>query len=186
MIIQHTPIEGCFRIKPKIHSDQRGYFFECFNKHRFEEQTGVRTDFVQDNQSYSQRGVLRGLHLQEGDHAQAKLVTVLEGEVLDVAVDLRKGSDSFGKVFTTLLSGIDKSQLFIPRGCAHGFVVLSNTATFFYKCDNYYHKDSEAGIIYNDPKLKIDWHLPKEELILSEKDLLLPSFEDYTGKLSTT
>jgi len=148
------------------------------NQLKFEELTGLRPLFVQDNQSYSSKGVLRGLHYQKGSCAQAKLVSVIEGEVLDVVVDLRKDSKTFGKKISTVLSAENKKQLFVPRGCAHGFVVLSNTAHFFYKCDNFYNKAAEAGIIYNDTYLDIDWKLPESELMVSEKDSLLPSFEE--------
>ncbi|MEP6683008.1 MAG: dTDP-4-dehydrorhamnose 3,5-epimerase, partial [Parafilimonas sp.] len=150
--------------------DERGYFFESFNAKRFEDLTGAKIQFVQDNQSASTRGVLRGLHMQTGEYAQAKLVRVLEGSVLDVAVDCRKYSSTFGKSFSIELTAENHKQLYIPRGFAHGFVVLSPTAVFFYKCDNLYNKESELGIMYDDNDLKIDWQLPKDELILSEKD----------------
>lgn len=179
MTITETNIEGCFEITPRVFTDERGYFFESFNLYTFEEHTGMRIDFVQDNQSFSKRGVLRGLHFQKGIYAQAKLVSVLAGEVLDVAVDLRKESPTFGNVVSLVLSDTNKKQLFIPRGCAHGFAVLSNTASFFYKCDNYYHKPSESGIMYNDETLNINWQIPHSELIISEKDMVLPSFKDY-------
>ena len=150
MEVLETNINGCFEINPKLIYDRRGYFYESFNVANFQAKTGLEVQFVQDNQSFSERGVLRGLHLQKGIHAQAKLVSALKGEVLDVAIDLRKDSETFGEVYTTVLSEKNKKQLFIPRGCAHGFVVLSETCLFFYKCDNYYHKASEAGIIYDD------------------------------------
>ncbi|MFC6860971.1 dTDP-4-dehydrorhamnose 3,5-epimerase [Zunongwangia atlantica] len=184
MKVKRTSIEGCFEIEPKIINDKRGYFYESFNKKVFQQETGINTEFVQDNQSFSQRGVLRGLHLQEGDFSQAKLVSALQGKVLDVVVDLRKGSKTFGEVYSTLLSEENKKQLFVPRGCAHGFVVLSETALFYYKCDNFYNKEAEAGIIYNDKDLGIDWHLSEEELIISDKDLVLPSFKDYISQYS--
>tara|TARA_B100001079_G_scaffold42405_1_gene33618 strand:- start:4136 stop:4699 length:564 start_codon:yes stop_codon:yes gene_type:complete len=184
MEVLETNINGCFEINPKLIYDSRGYFYESFNAARFREKTGLDIQFVQDNQSFSERGVLRGLHLQKGIHAQAKLVSVLKGKVLDVAIDLRKDSETFGQVYRTLLSEENKKQLFIPRGCAHGFVVLSETCLFFYKCDNYYHKASEAGIIYNDKDLGIDWQLAKDELIISDKDLVLPSFKDYISEYS--
>lgn len=173
-----TKLEGCFIIEPNVIHDERGYFMETFNEKRFEAETGMSVHFVQDNQSYSTKGVLRGLHYQSGDHAQAKLVRVLEGEVLDVAVDIRPGSKTFGEHVAITLSSQDKRQFFIPRGFAHGFLVLSDTATFFYKCDNFYNKESEGGIMYNDSSLGIDWTMPQSELIISEKDKLQPTLEN--------
>jgi len=170
MKIEKTPLQDCCIIHDTVFEDGRGYFFESFNAKKFELLTGINAQFVQDNQSSSTRGVLRGLHMQTGEYAQAKLVRVLDGSVLDVAVDLRKHSSTFGKAFTLELSAENHKQLYIPRGFAHGFVVLSDKAVFFYKCDNFYNKESELGIMYDDPDLKIGWQLPKEELILSEKD----------------
>lgn len=170
MKIEQTKLEGCFIIHDTIFKDERGYFFESFNKKRFTELTGLNIDFVQDNQSASTKGVLRGLHFQTGDAAQAKLVRVLQGSVLDVAVDIRKNSPTFGKYVAVELSENSHTQFFIPRGFAHGFVVLSDKAIFFYKCDNYYNKQAESGLMYNDKTLNIDWRLPENELILSEKD----------------
>lgn len=170
MKVEKTKLQGCFIIHDTVFEDERGYFFESFNKKKFAELTGMSIDFVQDNQSSSTRGVLRGLHFQTGDAAQAKLVRVLEGVVRDVAVDIRKGSPTFGQHIAVELSGTSRTQFFVPRGFAHGFVVLSESATFFYKCDNYYNKQAESGLIYNDEALNIDWILPDEELILSEKD----------------
>jgi dTDP-4-dehydrorhamnose 3,5-epimerase len=170
MNIESTPLQDCFIINDTVFKDDRGYFFESFNAKKFEFLTNINVQFVQDNQSSSTRGVLRGLHMQTSENAQAKLVRVLEGSVLDVAVDLRKYSSTFGKNFTVELTGKNHKQLYIPRGFAHGFVVLSDKATFFYKCDNFYNKESELGIMFDDPDLKIDWQLPKEELILSDKD----------------
>tara|TARA_R110000744_G_scaffold116386_1_gene217659 strand:- start:2971 stop:3519 length:549 start_codon:yes stop_codon:yes gene_type:complete len=178
MEVSKTLIEGCYELIPRVFQDERGYFFESFNQFVFESQTGVKVDFVQDNQSYSSWGVLRGLHYQKGNSAQAKLVRVIDGEVLDVAIDLRKDSPTFKKVFTTILSSENKKQLFIPRGCAHGFVTLSKTATFFYKCDNYYNQKAESGIFYNDDQFNIDWVIPEEDLIVSQKDMELPYFMD--------
>jgi len=170
MKIEETPLQDCVVIHDTVFTDDRGYFFESFNAQKFQDLTGVSAQFVQDNQSSSTRGVLRGLHMQTGENAQAKLVRVLEGSVLDVAVDLRKYSSTFGKSFAIELTAENHKQLYIPRGFAHGFVVLSDKAVFFYKCDNLYNKASELGIMYDDNDLKIDWQLPKDELILSEKD----------------
>lgn len=171
-----TELKGCFIIEPKVFEDERGYFFESFNQKVFCESIGQEVTFVQDNQSFSKKGVLRGLHFQKGEHAQAKLVRVLQGSVLDVAVDLRKGSKTYGKYISVELTSDNKKQLFIPRGFAHGFVVLSETAHFFYKCDNYYKRDAEGGIRYND-SINIDWILPEEELILSERDIAFPTLD---------
>jgi len=179
MKVRETKLKGCFVIEPTVFGDDRGYFFESFNKQKFEELTGVKTDFVQDNESFSNRGVLRGLHFQKGEHAQAKLVRVIQGRVLDVAVDLRKDSETYGQHFSIELTGENKLQLYVPRGFAHGFSVLEDNTRFAYKCDNYYNKESEGGIIYNDPILGIDWGLKKEEVLLSEKDVLLESLKIY-------
>ena len=178
MEVQETKLQGCFILRPNVFSDHRGSFSETFNRKQFEAVTGIDPEFVQDNQSVSKYGVLRGLHLQHGEMAQAKLVRVVKGRVIDVAVDLRKDSSSFGQHVAVELSADNGQQLFVPRGFAHGFVVLEDDTIFAYKCDNFYHKDSEGGIIYNDATLAIDWHLPKEDLIISEKDLALPSFEE--------
>ena len=172
-----TKLEGCFVVEPKIFNDERGYFLESYNENVFQNGIGAQVQFVQDNQSFSTKGVLRGLHYQTGDHAQAKLVRVLHGEVLDVAVDIRPSSKTYGEHVSVLLSAENQKQLFVPRGFAHGFLVVSNTATFFYKCDNFYNKESEGGILYNDDYLNIDWKFPKETLIISDKDLILPTFE---------
>jgi dTDP-4-dehydrorhamnose 3,5-epimerase len=173
-----TKLKGCFELEPSIFLDARGYFMESFNENTFEKGTGNRVHFVQDNQSFSSKGVLRGLHYQTGEHAQAKLVRVLQGEVLDVAVDIRPESETFGQHVAVLLSAENQKQLFVPRGFAHGFIVLSETATFFYKCDNFYNKESEGGIIFNDATINIDWQLPESELLISEKDLVLPLLKD--------
>lgn len=178
MIFTPTKPEGCFIIEPKVLSDDRGYFMESYNQERFNKGTGLNVNFVQDNQSYSSRGVLRGLHYQTGAYAQAKLVRVLQGKVLDVAVDVRPGSKTYGEHVSILLSSENNRQLFIPRGFAHGFLVLSETATFFYKCDNLYNKESEGGIIYNDPAIGINWEMAAESLIISEKDMILPNLEN--------
>ena len=178
MQVSKTEIAGCYIIEPKVFEDKRGYFFESYNQEKFEQLTGAKPFFVQDNESFSSKGVLRGLHFQKGEHAQAKLVRVLDGEVLDVAVDIRPNSKTFGKVVTTLLSSKNKKQMFVPCGCALGFVTLSDTGTFFYKCDNFYNAESEGGIIYNDPTFNIDWILAEEDLIISEKDKILPVFKE--------
>lgn len=184
MKIEKTPLADCYIIHDTVHGDQRGYFFESFNRKTFFSETGLDIDFVQDNQSKSQKGVLRGLHFQEGEHAQAKLVRVLQGKVLDVVVDLRKKSPSYGQTFAMELTEGNHQQLFVPRGFAHGFVVLSETAVFFYKCDNYYNKASERGIIFNDTDLAIDWQLPDTNLILSDKDRVLPSFQEISNDIN--
>ena len=168
-----TALKGCYIIEPRVFKDDRGYFFESFNQKAFEELIGQNVHFVQDNQSFSQCGVIRGIHFQKGAHAQAKLVRVLEGEVLDVAVDLREGSPTYGQHVAVRLNAENNRQLFVPRGFGHGFSVLSERAVFAYKCDNYYHKASEGGIVYNDPTLAIDWGIPEEKIQVSEKDLLL-------------
>lgn len=178
MIAIETKLKGCFLMEPAVFSDERGYFMESFNKERFNSAIGNTVNFVQDNQSYSTKGVIRALHYQIGEHAQAKLVRVLSGTVLDVAVDLRKNSPTFGEYIAEEISAENKKQLFIPRGFAHGFVVLSDTAEFFYKCDNYYNKESEGGIIFSDPALNIDWRLQIDELIVSEKDRELPTLDN--------
>ena len=173
-----TALSGCFIIEPKLILDERGYFMESFNERTFQKGVGQEVHFVQDNQSFSTKGVLRGLHYQTGIHAQAKLVRVLSGEVLDVAVDIRPDSPTYGQHVSVLLSGENQRQFFVPRGFAHGFLVLSETATFFYKCDNFYNKESEGGIIYNDSSLNIDWKFPTHNLIISEKDTILPTLEN--------
>lgn len=173
-----TKLKGCFILEPKIIGDERGSFMESFNEKTFAEGVGQQVHFVQDNQSFSTKGVLRGLHYQTGAHAQAKLVRVLNGEVLDVAVDLRPNSPTYGQHETALLTGDNQIQFYIPRGFAHGFLVLSDTATFFYKCDNFYNAASEGGILFNDPTLNIDWKSPIEDIIISEKDQQLPTLEN--------
>ncbi len=173
-----TKLKGCFILEPKIIKDERGYFMESFNEKTFSEGVGQKVTFVQDNQSFSTKGVLRGLHYQTGEHAQAKLVRVLHGEVLDVAVDLRPNSPTFGQYESVLLTAENQTQFFIPRGFAHGFLVLSETATFFYKCDNFYNKESEGGLLFNDSTVNIDWSFPEEQLIISEKDTVLPTLEN--------
>ncbi|MCA0236602.1 MAG: dTDP-4-dehydrorhamnose 3,5-epimerase [Bacteroidetes bacterium] len=171
-----TPIPDLLIFEPKVWPDERGYFYESYNRKTWED-AGLQVDFVQDNQARSTRGVLRGLHFQSGEMAQAKLVRVVEGEVLDVAVDLRPESASYGQWFSILLSAENKLQLFVPRGFAHGYVVLSETAEFVYKCDNYYSKAHEGGIRFDDPTLNIDWNFDLSEVLVSEKDLALPYLE---------
>lgn len=178
MRVKETKLAGCYILEPTIFGDNRGYFMESFNEKTFQDLTGVTTHFVQDNQSYSTKGVLRGMHAQSGDFAQAKLVRVLEGEVLDVAVDVRPGSSTYGEHVAVKLSAENNLQLFIPRGFLHGFIVLSDTATFFYKCDNFYNKESELGVNPLDNDLNIDWCFNSEELILSSKDIEAPRFKE--------
>ena len=172
-----TKIEGLIIIEPKVFGDARGYFLESYNQKKFEEVVG-KTSFLQDNESKSSKGVLRGLHFQKPPFEQAKLVRCIEGEVLDVAVDIRKKSKTYGKHVSVLLSGENKRQLFVPRGFAHGFAVLSNTATFAYKVDNFYAPESDAGIRYDDIELGIDWGLKEEDIHLSQKDENLILFKD--------
>ena len=173
-----TKLQGCYIIEPKIIQDERGYFMESFNEKTFQNGVEQAVHFVQDNQSFSSKGVLRGLHYQTGEYAQAKLVRVLQGEVLDVAVDIRPDSPTFGQYEAVILSGENQKQFFVPRGFAHGFLVLSETATFFYKCDNFYNKESEGGIIYNDENININWQFSLEDLIISEKDKVQPTIEN--------
>ena len=180
MTATETKLKGCFIIEPQVFKDNRGYFFESFNQDSFNELIGEAIDFVQDNESFSSKGVLRGLHFQKGDYAQAKLVRVVKGKVLDVVVDMRKESPTFSKHFSIELSEENKTQLFVPRGFAHGFIVLSETAIFSYKCDNFYNKASEQGLRYDDPSLGIDWKLPPNEFIVSDKDLVLPTLSTIT------
>lgn len=180
-MIRETGIQGLLLIEPAIFEDDRGYFLESYNQKwlRFH----YDTSWVQDNEALSKKGVLRGLHYQTGDHAQAKLVRVVQGKVLDVVVDLRPDSASHGKVFSDILSGENKKQILVPRGFAHGYVVLEDDTIFAYKCDNYYHKDSEGGIHPLDPTLDIDWMVPESEMNLSEKDQELPKFGDHKPAL---
>ena len=179
MRIELTPLKDCFVVHEKVHSDARGYFIETYNSRDFKAATGLDIEFVQDNQSRSSLGVLRGLHYQIPPFAQAKLVRVIEGKVLDVAVDIRPNSRTYGEWFSIVLSAKNKKQLFIPRGFAHGFLVLSETAEFFYKCDNFYSKEHEGGLLYDDPNLNIDWKLDMEKVLLSEKDSILPTFGNH-------
>ena len=168
-----TPIEGLIICEPTVWGDDRGYFYEAYNEKVFHA-GGITNQFVQDNQAYSGQGILRGLHYQVGDFAQAKLVRVLSGEVLDVVVDIREGSTTFGQHFTIKLSGENKKMMFIPRGFAHGYVVLSEMAEFFYKCDNFYSKAHEGGLRYNDPQLAINWEFDLKKVMVAERDANFP------------
>lgn len=177
MQYQQTPLQDCFVLIPEVFKDHRGIFLESYHKERFQQITGLDVDFVQDNQSVSQLGVLRGLHFQTGKFAQAKLVRVVHGKVMDVVVDLRPDSPSFKKSFKLILDDENHHQLFIPQGFAHGFLTLSESSVFSYKCDRFYSPGSESGVIYNDPDLAIDWGFPEEQLILSDKDKKLPTLK---------
>jgi dTDP-4-dehydrorhamnose 3,5-epimerase len=177
MKLEETHLKGCFILSPKVLKDDRGLFFESFNHKSFEELIGFSVNFVQDNQSVSKKGVLRGLHYQTGTFAQAKLVRVVKGKVLDVCVDLRPESKTYGQHFSMILDDKENQQLYIPKAFAHGFVVLEEDTIFSYKCDNYYNKASESGILYNDSSLNIDWNFSPSQLLLSEKDKQLPLFE---------
>ncbi|GDX45870.1 dTDP-4-dehydrorhamnose 3,5-epimerase [Bacteroidota bacterium] len=174
-----TPIAGLLLFEPTVYPDDRGYFFEAF-RDDFLKKQGIHSHFVQDNQSRSAQGVLRGLHYQTGEFSQSKLIRVLRGEILDVAVDLRENSPFFGRSYSVVLSEYNQRQLYIPKGFAHGFLTLSPTADILYKCDTYYHKNAEAGIRYNDPELKIDWGFAPSQLILSEKDTILPLLGNHS------
>jgi len=178
MLFIPQSIPDVFVIEPKVHGDHRGYFFETFRQDNFEAAIGYKVDFVQDNESKSTKGVLRGLHFQLPPYAQSKLVRVIEGSVLDVAVDIRKGSSTFGQYVAIQLSGDNKKQLFVPRGFAHGFVVLTDTATFAYKVDNYYSPECDRGLAFDDKELNIDWVLPAENLSLSDKDSKQPPLSE--------
>ncbi|MDF1570125.1 MAG: dTDP-4-dehydrorhamnose 3,5-epimerase [Bacteroidales bacterium] len=178
MEVQKTEIEGLLVIRPRVFEDSRGYFFESYNEQLFRE-AGVDTHFVQDNQSRSSYGVIRGLHMQKEPHVQAKLLRVLEGAIFDVAVDLRKGSATYGKWYGLEITSANHMQLLIPAGFCHGFSVLSEKATVLYKCDAFYHPGSEAGIRYNDPELAIDWRIPAANVSVSEKDSKLPYLKDF-------
>lgn len=183
MIITKTNIEGLLIVEPTVYGDARGYFFESFNEREFREKTGFRVHFVQDNESLSSYGVVRGLHFQRSPHAQSKLVRVVRGEVLDVAVDVRPNSVTFGQHVAVRLSAENHRQFFIPKGFAHGFSVLSKDAVFQYKCDNFYAPESEGAVAWDDPQLAIDWMLPEEDIILSEKDKNHPPFSELKSQL---
>ena len=183
MEIEQTKLAGCFIIKPKVFKDSRGYFFESFNRRKYNQILGEELQFVQDNQVASNYGVVRGLHFQTGENAQAKLVQVVRGSVLDVVVDCRKGSPTFLQSFSIEINETNKYQLFVPRGFAHGYAVLEDQTIFAYKCDNYYEKASESGINLNDSQLNIDWKIPTDKMIISDKDRDLP-FIDPVNKPS--
>lgn len=181
MRLESTPIKDLLIINPVVFEDERGYFMESYNENKLKD-LGVEIDFIQDNQSYSKKGTLRGLHYQNAPYAQTKLIRVLEGAIIDVAVDLRSDSATYGKSFTIELSAANKRQLLVPQGFAHGFSVISETALVFYKCDNYYHKASEGGIHFDDPELNIDWGVNLNDAIVSEKDLILPNFKNCNSQ----
>lgn len=178
MKVIQMAIPEVFLIEPKVFGDHRGYFVETFRSDIFEKETGVKTDFIQDNESRSSYGVLRGLHYQLPPYAQSKLVRVIEGKVLDVAVDIRKGSPTFGQHVSAELSAENKHQLFVPRGFAHGFVVLSDNAIFSYKVDNYYSPECDRGISFDDAELAIDWQIPHDQIQLSDKDKVQPNLSN--------
>jgi dTDP-4-dehydrorhamnose 3,5-epimerase len=176
MKVETTGFEGLIVITPSVFSDERGFFFESYNS-ATHLNAGLEYHWVQDNQSHSKHGVIRGLHFQKAPFAQTKLVRALQGEILDVVVDLRKGQPTFGKSFAVILTGDNKKQLLVPKGFAHGFSILSAFADVMYKCDALYNKQSESGLLFNDPSLNIDWKISPEEIIVSEKDLVLPTFD---------
>ncbi len=183
MPFAETGIDGLYVFEPAVFNDSRGYFFESFNENTFRNQ-GIMERFVQDNQSYSTRGTIRGLHYQHPPYAQSKLIRVLSGAILDVVVDIRQNSPTYSKVFSIELSAQNKKQLYIPKGFAHGFSVLSETAEILYKCDNFYNKQSEGGIRFNDNVLNIDWKIDKGSELVSEKDLNLPGFNEHINHFS--
>lgn len=181
MNIEQTPIQDLVIITPTVFEDERGYFMESYNKTKLKD-LGINIEFVQDNQSFSKKGTLRGLHYQNPPFAQTKLVRVLEGEIIDVAVDLRKDSPTYGQSFAIQLTAENKKQLLVPQGFAHGFSVISETAVVMYKCDQYYDKASEGGIRFDDATLNIDWGMDLKDAIVSEKDLILPDFTNCNSQ----
>ena len=183
MRIVETLLPGVLIIEPDVFGDDRGYFYESFNEKRFHEQIGITINFIQDNESKSKYGVVRGLHFQKGEFAQAKLVHVAKGRIIDVAVDIRKESPTFGKYVATELSDSNHRLLFIPRGYAHGFSVLSEEVIFQYKCDNYYQPQAEGGVLWSDPDIGINWQLPLSDITLSEKDKKHPLLKDICESL---
>lgn len=178
MTLTKSPLQDCFILEPSIFNDSRGYFFESYNSDVFQKLTNINVNFVQDNESFSSKNVLRGLHFQKGIHAQSKLIRVISGEILDVVVDLRSYSPTYLKHFTVKISSDNKKQVFVPKHFAHGFLVLSDTAIINYKCDNFYNKESESGIIFNDTALNINWGITENELIISDKDRSLPTLKE--------
>ena len=172
-----TQFPGLLVFEPKVFEDNRGYFFESYNQKTFSEE-GVEINFVQDNQARSSYGVIRGLHFQHNPRAQTKLIRVLSGQIIDAVVDIRKNSPTYGQAYTILLSAENKKQLLVPKGFAHGYSVISETAEVFYKCDEFYHKETEGGISWNDPSLAIDWKIPREKILVSEKDTNYSLFRD--------
>jgi len=186
MQIEKTDIEGVLIVHPQVFGDSRGYFFESFNERAFRDATGYDVHFVQDNESKSCYGVVRGLHFQRPPYAQSKLVRVVKGRVLDVAVDLRRTSPTYGKHVSVLLSGEDHCQLFLPHGMAHGFSVLSPEAVFQYKCDNFYEPSSEGAVAWDDPDLNIDWQVPASDVILSDKDRRHPRLCEFETPFDRT
>lgn len=179
MEVNKTGIQGVLVIEPKVFGDERGYFFECFNAKEFKEKTGIDVNFVQDNESKSRYGVLRGMHFQLPPYTQSKLVRVVKGRVLDVVVDIRKGSPTYGKYEICELTEDNHRQFFVPKGMAHGFVVLSEEAIFQYKCDDFYHPEAEGAIAWNDPDLNIQWPISTTDVVLSEKDKHHPCLKDF-------
>ncbi|OQY03697.1 MAG: dTDP-4-dehydrorhamnose 3,5-epimerase [Bacteroidetes bacterium 4572_117] len=177
MKLIETGIKDLYVIEPRVFNDDRGYFFESFNKHNFQN-LNLKLDFIQDNESFSAYGVIRGLHYQLAPYAQTKLLRVVSGKILDVAVDLRKDSPTFGQHYSVALSSDNKLQLLVPKGFAHGFSVLSKTVVVNYKCDSYYNKESERGVFYADPELNIDWGVKTGDAIVSDKDKILPNLKD--------
>jgi dTDP-4-dehydrorhamnose 3,5-epimerase len=181
MTIKTTDIEGVVIVEPQVFGDRRGYFFESFHVERYAEALSLKDPFVQDNESRSRYGVIRGLHFQKPPYSQAKLIRVVSGEVLDVAVDLRRDSKTYGKYVSVRLSGENHLQLYLPRGIAHGFSVHSQEVVFQYKCDNYYHPESEGAIAWNDPAIGVDWQIPPQDVILSDKDSHNPLLADIVS-----
>lgn len=179
MEVKKTDIEGVLIVEPKVWGDDRGYFFESFNARDFAEKTGLSINFVQDNESKSRYGVLRGLHFQLPPYTQSKLVRCVKGRVLDIAVDIRKGSPTYGKWVSCELTEDNHRQFFVPKGMAHGFCVLSEEAVFQYKCDDFYHPEAEGGIAWDDPDIAVQWPLPSEDISLSERDKHHPSFKEF-------
>lgn len=182
MTVTETPIKGLLVVEPRIFNDDRGYFFESYNANTFKEATGVDINFVQDNQARSTKNVLRGLHYQNAPHAQTKLIRVLEGAIWDVVVDLRKDSDTYGRWYGVELSAENKKQFLIPKGFAHGYSVLTDTAEVFYKCDDFYSKEDEGGLYYNDAQLQIDWKIDLNDAIVSEKDKVQPTLKENNSR----